>query len=82
MTERITAIEAADITADVTMSADSTSGGSSIAVGGIVVRNDVRAGVLSDVEELNLLSGGDVAIDASLGARIDATLSGTVKAAS
>ncbi len=79
-------VEAEDesaIEADVTMTAAASSGGgAAMAVGGIVVRNDMRAGVLASVTDAALDAGVDVTIGGTSDASITASLSGEVSAGS
>ncbi|MGI9213061.1 MAG: beta strand repeat-containing protein, partial [Methylococcaceae bacterium] len=77
----VTADDGSSITADVAMSAKSSSaGGGSVAVGGIVVRNDVRSSVLGEVLGVVFDVGGSLDTGAVSSSAITATLSGEVEA--
>ena len=77
----VSAHDEAAITADVEMSAVAVVAGAAMAVGGIVVRNDVRGAVVADLDGVGVTAGGDLQVEALQSARIAATLSGTVQAA-
>ncbi|MBF0461945.1 MAG: hypothetical protein HQL87_11155, partial [Magnetococcales bacterium] len=53
---------------------------SSMGVGGIVVRNDVRGDVTSYIDNTTVTAGGDVTISATQAAQIEADLEGTATA--
>lgn len=76
----VAASDDAGIQAKVRMDATAGAVGASAAVGGIVVRNDVRGAVRADVDAMALSAGGDVQVQALESARIEALLSGTVQA--
>ena len=77
----VLADDAASITADVSMSAVSSgAGGSSVSVGGIVVRNDVRNDVLGQLIGLTVNTVDDLSVNAVSSTAIVATLSGEVRA--
>ena len=79
----IGAEDAASIAAEVSMSSSaSTTGGSAVAVGGIVVRNDVRNTVLTHVGTVAIDAGDALSITAVSGTEIVAELSGEVIASS
>ncbi|MBF0461391.1 MAG: LEPR-XLL domain-containing protein [Magnetococcales bacterium] len=69
----VLAEDAASIDADASMSSGS---GGGVAVGGLVVRNDVRSQVVSLLNQAQLSSGGDVQVLARTEASIEACLEG------
>jgi cell division protein FtsL len=71
----VSASDKAEILADVSLSA---AGG--MAVGGILVRNDVRSAVAADINAASVAAAGDLQVLAQESARIEASLSGTVTA--
>jgi hypothetical protein len=76
----VSAGDNAAIDAKVTMRSIAAANGSSMAVGGVVVRNDVRGAVTADLDGVHLVAAGDQKVEALQSARVSATLSGTVKA--
>ena len=76
----VSAIDKADILADVSMRA--VVPGVGLAVGGMVVRNDVRGTVAADLDGLSVLTAGDLRLEALASAHLAASLSGTVQAGS
>ncbi|WP_396431920.1 hypothetical protein, partial [Limnohabitans sp.] len=69
----VSASDKAEILADVRLSA-----AGAMAVGGVLVRNDVRGAVAADIEAASIAAAGDLQVLALESARIAAKLSGTV----
>jgi hypothetical protein len=69
----VSASDKAEILADVRLSATGA-----MAVGGVLVRNDVRGAVAADIEAASIAAAGDLQVLALESARIAAKLSGTV----
>lgn len=72
----VRANDSATITAETELSAEGTT-----AVGGLVVRNDVRGGVDASLTDMSVVSGGDFVLSAIGTATIEATATGSVKIA-
>jgi hypothetical protein len=72
----VSAVDEAGVAADVSMVASS---GGAAAVGGLVVRNDVRSDVFAEVDRVQGEAGEDFTVLALESASIEATLSGETK---
>ncbi|MFM7570553.1 MAG: hypothetical protein ACKO8O_17870, partial [Betaproteobacteria bacterium] len=77
----VSATDEASIVAKVFLSAEVEGGGSGLAAGGVIARNDVRAGVKSDILALEIDTDGNFDVLASAETQIEAELSGEVTVA-